>query len=287
MSYNELSPEEPPSRLPYQSSTISYYSTSSASSITSSPPSPCFSSFTSELSIDATSDAASAYDTDSFDSEWQYDLSGSDLNDYTTAVINVRDHGVDPKLVSSETTASSSSTSESSGVDGRLNDRIPRWSSRRNTPVSSKRQPPAKNPPSPQGIRLAGLPRTKRIPESERSELKDGTLDCPSCKQHFDRHHDLKRHHKGHSPKKEDFICRGVPLDEALQHNMIGASSRPTHVYQGVTMVGGCLLNFSRGDALQRHLKGERKRRFVSGRQLPCLVANRKRKATRGNRVRA
>ncbi|KAH9926612.1 uncharacterized protein BXZ73DRAFT_49300, partial [Epithele typhae] len=90
---------------------------------------------------------------------------------------------------------------------------------------------------------------------------------CPHCPfiQHSRRTPDLKRHIATHGQPDVVWTCRGVPLRYAEDPKYTGMAVPMEEVQAAVecgrTMVGGCMKEFSRKDALTRHLKN---------RQLSC-----------------
>ncbi|KAA1469708.1 hypothetical protein DENSPDRAFT_763412, partial [Dentipellis sp. KUC8613] len=79
---------------------------------------------------------------------------------------------------------------------------------------------------------------------------------CPVCQwsQTNGRAPDLDRHIKTHFASA--WACHGVPLEDA---ELYGVSHlKPVRV-NGIWMVGGCGLKFSRRDALKRHLNNANK----------------------------
>ncbi|KAI0773334.1 hypothetical protein BD413DRAFT_446116, partial [Trametes elegans] len=82
---------------------------------------------------------------------------------------------------------------------------------------------------------------------------------CPHCAfvQRGRRTPDLKRHIRTHTrPSDPLWVCCGVPLAEAAARGVPPDVLRrqAPFEYEGVLFVGGCEREFSRRDALKRHL---------------------------------
>ncbi len=89
---------------------------------------------------------------------------------------------------------------------------------------------------------------------------------CPHCTyvQHNRRSPDFNRHIATHSPtKKAQWVCCGVPVFDARAQ---GVPETVIHEepfeHEGLPMVGGCKMTFSRRDALSRHLRSREGRCF-------------------------
>ncbi|KAF8842190.1 hypothetical protein BDN67DRAFT_1001828 [Paxillus ammoniavirescens] len=82
---------------------------------------------------------------------------------------------------------------------------------------------------------------------------------CPYCKwvQRNHRTPDLKRHIRTHTrlQRPAQWVCCGVPLKDA--ENYVLPEDAKSLVWEGKTMVGGCGKEFSRRDALKRHLNND------------------------------
>ncbi|KAF9241168.1 hypothetical protein BU15DRAFT_61117 [Melanogaster broomeanus] len=91
------------------------------------------------------------------------------------------------------------------------------------------------------------------------STLKSNPWACPHCKwvQRNHRTPDLKRHIRTHTrlQRPAQWICCGVPLRDAKNYDL-PEDAKP-YIRDGVTMIGGCGKEFSRRDALKRHLDNE------------------------------
>ncbi|KAF9013403.1 hypothetical protein BDQ17DRAFT_1297003 [Cyathus striatus] len=76
---------------------------------------------------------------------------------------------------------------------------------------------------------------------------------CPVCsyEQMNRRMPDFKRHLRTHLRSKK-WSCKGALLEEAVGFD-VPEDSKP-YIFLGRQRIGGCLLNFSRRDALKRHL---------------------------------
>lgn len=88
---------------------------------------------------------------------------------------------------------------------------------------------------------------------------------CPYCPQDFTSRSpaDYKRHLETHTIKYGTWMCCGVPVALAAKNGYVPPSTLEAAgirdkkwEFAGMSMVGGCHQNFSRKDALQRHLKG-------------------------------
>ncbi|KIK77436.1 hypothetical protein PAXRUDRAFT_36790 [Paxillus rubicundulus Ve08.2h10] len=114
--------------------------------------------------------------------------------------------------------------------------------------------PPAKRP------RQSPLPRNTQATQGviPGSAAKNPWA-CPYCKwvQRNHRTPDLKRHIRTHTrlQRPAQWVCCGVPLGDAKNYNL-PEDARP-FVWEGETMVGGCGKEFSRRDALKRHLDND------------------------------
>ena len=90
-------------------------------------------------------------------------------------------------------------------------------------------------------------------------EGKNNPWACPYCKwvQRNHRTPDLKRHIRTHTrlQRPAQWVCCGVPIEDAKNYN-IPASAEP-YIWGGETMIGGCRKEFSRRDALKRHLDND------------------------------
>lgn len=82
---------------------------------------------------------------------------------------------------------------------------------------------------------------------------------CPYCKwvQRNHRTPDLKRHIRTHTrlERPAQWVCCGVSVEDAKNYNL-PADAEP-YIWGGEEMVGGCCKEFSRRDALKRHLDNE------------------------------
>lgn len=79
---------------------------------------------------------------------------------------------------------------------------------------------------------------------------------CPYCDhvQLNKRSPDLERHIRSHFRRttRQRWVCCGLPLDEAAKQDISADNNR--WEFNGRTMVGGCHQDFSRMDALKRHI---------------------------------
>ncbi|KAJ8080434.1 hypothetical protein PM082_017267 [Marasmius tenuissimus] len=133
-------------------------------------------------------------------------------------------------------------------------------SSRRNAPRLPKR-------------RTAGATRTRMMPVSRnaqsstpelmravnRRSAEECDFKCPECgwQQANKRMPDYQRHLRTHArPSSEDqsrgWWCKGICVEERDEYDI--APDAKTFYFQNRERVGGCLLTFSRRDALKRHL---------------------------------
>ena len=91
---------------------------------------------------------------------------------------------------------------------------------------------------------------------------------CPYCShvQRNRRSPDLKRHIATHTRADDDasWVCCGVPVIDALERGVPGASMLEENMYEhnGMFMIGGCRKTFSRKDAYVRHLRREKGKCF-------------------------
>ncbi|KAI0636213.1 hypothetical protein C8Q77DRAFT_1027476, partial [Trametes polyzona] len=88
---------------------------------------------------------------------------------------------------------------------------------------------------------------------------------CPYCDyvQANRRMPELRRHIGTHTraqaPDEVLWICCGFPLEEAAKRGVPNeVLSRPPFAYNGMLFVGGCGRDFSRRDALSRHLRNSK-----------------------------
>ena len=88
---------------------------------------------------------------------------------------------------------------------------------------------------------------------------KNNPWACPYCKwvQRNHRTPDLKRHIRTHTrlQRPAQWVCCGVPVEEAEHYN-VPVDAKP-YLWGGEMMVGGCRKEFSRRDALKRHLDND------------------------------
>ncbi|KAG2361692.1 hypothetical protein BDR07DRAFT_1451478 [Suillus spraguei] len=112
--------------------------------------------------------------------------------------------------------------------------------------------PPAKRP------RPAPLPRNAQAVPGSTSTFtnKSNPWACPHCKwvQRNHRTPDLKRHIRTHTrfQRPAQWVCCGIPAESAPMYN-IPHNAIP-YIHKGKQMIGGCGKEFSRRDALKRHL---------------------------------
>ena len=88
---------------------------------------------------------------------------------------------------------------------------------------------------------------------------KNNPWACPHCKwvQRNHRTPDLKRHIRTHTrlQRPAQWVCCGVPVDDAKDY-ALPADAKP-YAWGGDMMIGGCCKEFSRRDALKRHLDND------------------------------
>lgn len=112
--------------------------------------------------------------------------------------------------------------------------------------------PPAKR------LRSAPLPRNAQaVPGSTPSFAnKSNPWACPYCKwvQRNHRTPDLKRHIRTHTrfERPAQWVCCGIPAESAAMYNV--PHNATPYIHNGKQMIGGCGKEFSRRDALKRHL---------------------------------
>lgn len=79
---------------------------------------------------------------------------------------------------------------------------------------------------------------------------------CPYCKwvQRNHRTPDLKRHIRTHTrfERPAQWVCCGIPAESAAMYNV--PHNAAPYIHNGKQMIGGCGKEFSRRDALKRHL---------------------------------
>ena len=116
------------------------------------------------------------------------------------------------------------------------------------TPHPSKR--PRSSPPS---------RNVQAVPGTVSASQKNNPWACPYCKwvQRNHRTPDLKRHIRTHtrSGRPAQWVCCGVPLKDAGRYDL--PEDAAPYNWQGKMMIGGCGKEFSRRDALKRHLDNE------------------------------
>ncbi|KAG2151300.1 hypothetical protein DEU56DRAFT_777137 [Suillus clintonianus] len=112
--------------------------------------------------------------------------------------------------------------------------------------------PPAKR------ARPAPLPRNAQAAPGTAPSFasKSNPWACPYCKwiQRNHRTPDLKRHILTHTrlERPAQWVCCGIPVESATIYNV--PHDAAPYIYNGKQMVGGCGKEFSRRDALKRHL---------------------------------
>lgn len=88
---------------------------------------------------------------------------------------------------------------------------------------------------------------------------KNNPWACPYCKwvQRNHRTPDLKRHIRTHTRLRRpaQWVCCGVPVKDAKGYDL-PAEAKP-YSWGGEMMIGGCCKEFSRRDALKRHLDND------------------------------
>lgn len=126
--------------------------------------------------------------------------------------------------------------------------------------------------PPASAVRVANIShaakRSRCSPPSRNVQAMPGTVStvpknnpwaCPYCKwvQRNHRTPDLKRHIRTHTrfERPAQWICCGVPLKDAGRHAL--PEGAEPYNWQGKMMIGGCGREFSRRDALKRHLDNE------------------------------
>ncbi|KAH7885258.1 hypothetical protein F5I97DRAFT_1352376 [Phlebopus sp. FC_14] len=91
------------------------------------------------------------------------------------------------------------------------------------------------------------------------SSTKSNPWACPYCKwvQRNHRSPDLKRHIETHTrlQRPAQWVCCGIPLKDAKRYNL--PKGAEPYAWDGQMMIGGCGKEFSRRDALKRHLDNE------------------------------
>ncbi|KAF8551680.1 hypothetical protein OG21DRAFT_1486783 [Imleria badia] len=128
------------------------------------------------------------------------------------------------------------------------------------TAVASSRKRSADNaprkrlrhPPHPRNVQAPGI-----IPATP--VAKNNPWACPYCKwvQRNHRTPDLKRHIRTHTrlQRPAQWVCCGVPVEHASNYNL-PADAQP-YAWGDEMMIGGCRKEFSRRDALKRHLDND------------------------------
>ncbi|KAG2037791.1 hypothetical protein BDR03DRAFT_360660 [Suillus americanus] len=112
--------------------------------------------------------------------------------------------------------------------------------------------------PSAKRVRSAPLPRnTQAVPGSTPNFAnKSNPWACPYCKwvQRNHRTPDLKRHIRTHTrfQRPAQWVCCGIPTESAAMYNV--PHNATPYIHNGKQMIGGCGKEFSRRDALKRHL---------------------------------
>ncbi|KIJ62586.1 hypothetical protein HYDPIDRAFT_135675 [Hydnomerulius pinastri MD-312] len=114
--------------------------------------------------------------------------------------------------------------------------------------------PPAKRP------RHSPLPRNvQATPGDAAASTKSNPWACPYCKwvQRNHRTPDLKRHIRTHTrlQRPAQWVCCGVPLKDAKNFEL--PEGAEPYAWAGEMMIGGCGKEFSRRDALKRHLDND------------------------------
>lgn len=88
---------------------------------------------------------------------------------------------------------------------------------------------------------------------------KNNPWACPYCRwvQRNHRTPDLKRHIRTHTrlQRPAQWVCCGVPVSDAKNYSL-PADAEP-YMWGGEEMIGGCCKEFSRRDALKRHLDND------------------------------
>lgn len=88
---------------------------------------------------------------------------------------------------------------------------------------------------------------------------KNNPWACPYCKwvQRNHRTPDLKRHIRTHTrlQRPAQWVCCGVPVEDVKHYNL--PADAKSYLWGGETMIGGCCKEFSRRDALKRHLDND------------------------------
>ena len=126
--------------------------------------------------------------------------------------------------------------------------RTPDKGTARSTPRPSKR--PRSSPPSRNVQAISGTVSTSQ---------RNNPWACPHCKwvQRNHRTPDLKRHIRTHTrfERPSQWVCCGVSLKDAGGHDL--PEDATPYSWNGKMMIGGCGKEFSRRDALKRHLDNE------------------------------
>lgn len=125
-------------------------------------------------------------------------------------------------------------------------------------------------PPLAESVATISRPakRSRGSPPSRNVQAVPGTVSsvprsnpwaCPYCKwvQRNHRTPDLKRHIRTHTRFERPalWVCCGVPLKDAERYTL--PEGAEPYNWQGKMMIGGCGREFSRRDALKRHLDND------------------------------
>lgn len=117
--------------------------------------------------------------------------------------------------------------------------------------------------PCPRGVKLRHTSSRKTqvstaAAKSEQTGDGEPRWSCPHCSyiQSNRRGPDLRRHIAGHC-KSDNFVCCGVPIQDAARYNVTDVSDAAE--WKGEIRVGGCWQVCSRRDALTRHVKNPKR----------------------------
>ncbi|KAG0704229.1 hypothetical protein DFH29DRAFT_385409 [Suillus ampliporus] len=97
---------------------------------------------------------------------------------------------------------------------------------------------------------------TQAVPGTQSFANKSNPWACPYCTwvQRNHRTPDLKRHIRTHTrfERPAQWVCCGIPIESATMYNIPHGAT--PYIHNSKQMIGGCGKEFSRRDALKRHL---------------------------------